>query len=259
MTSSRSTPTRALRDDPFPRSARSHAAIRFASRRGFERTDYGLRTGWDGAAVASRSSLVSRKYRLGRFARVPLAARLEPDAAIRFASRRGFERTDYGLRTGWDSNPRGREPTRFPIVRLKPLGHPSNAAVDRPGTRPPSLHQHREWDGAAVAPRSSLVSRKNHVERSAHHPFAARPEPTPAIRFASRAWVRTLVTPTNTRDRIAGAHHIRREWDSNPRGPETNALAGRRLKPLGHPSKAETPRQEKRLRVAPLGLEPRLS
>ena len=29
----------------------------------------------------------------------------------------------------------------------------------------------------------------------------------------------------------------RREWDSNPRGPETNALAGRRLKPLGHPSK----------------------
>ena len=31
----------------------------------------------------------------------------------------------------------------------------------------------------------------------------------------------------------------RREWDSNPRGPETNALAGRRLKPLGHPSKAE--------------------
>ena len=28
-------------------------------------------------------------------------------------------------RTGWDSNPRGRKPTRFPIVRLKPLGHPS--------------------------------------------------------------------------------------------------------------------------------------
>ena len=33
------------------------------------------------------------------------------------------------LRTGWDSNPRGREPTRFPIVRLKPLGHPSHAGV----------------------------------------------------------------------------------------------------------------------------------
>ena len=28
-------------------------------------------------------------------------------------------------RTGWDSNPRGQMPTRFPVVRLKPLGHPS--------------------------------------------------------------------------------------------------------------------------------------
>ena len=34
-------------------------------------------------------------------------------------------------RTGWDSNPRGREPTRFPIVRLKPLGHPSRHARGR--------------------------------------------------------------------------------------------------------------------------------
>jgi hypothetical protein len=34
----------------------------------------------------------------------------------------------------------------------------------------------------------------------------------------------------------------RREWDSNPRGPfGPNALAGRRLKPLGHPSKADAP------------------
>ncbi len=41
----------------------------------------------------------------------------------------------------------------------------------------------------------------------------------------------------------------RREWDSNPRGLASNALAGRRLKPLGHPSQT----------VAPLGLEPRLS
>ena len=29
----------------------------------------------------------------------------------------------------------------------------------------------------------------------------------------------------------------RRGWDSNPRGLSPNALAGRRLKPLGHPSK----------------------
>ena len=36
-------------------------------------------------------------------------------------------------RTGWDSNPRGLSPTRFPIVRLKPLGHPSLAWVRRYG------------------------------------------------------------------------------------------------------------------------------
>ena len=42
----------------------------------------------------------------------------------------------------------------------------------------------------------------------------------------------------------------RREWDSNPRGVATNALAGRRHKPLGHPSLQQ---------VAPLGFEPRLS
>ncbi len=47
----------------------------------------------------------------------------------------------------------------------------------------------------------------------------------------------------------------RREWDSNPRGVATNALAGRRHKPLGHPSKR---RQEPPV-IAPLGIEPRLS
>ena len=31
----------------------------------------------------------------------------------------------FNQRTEWDSNPRGLSPTRFPIVRLKPLGHPS--------------------------------------------------------------------------------------------------------------------------------------
>ena len=47
----------------------------------------------------------------------------------------------------------------------------------------------------------------------------------------------------------------RREWDSNPRGVATNALAGRRHKPLGHPSKRRPPSPE----IAPLGIEPRLS
>ena len=47
----------------------------------------------------------------------------------------------------------------------------------------------------------------------------------------------------------------RREWDSNPRGVATNALAGRRHKPLGHPSK----RRSRSPEIAPLGIEPRLS
>ena len=34
-------------------------------------------------------------------------------------------RLDSQERTGRDSNPRGQMPTRFPVVRLKPLGHPS--------------------------------------------------------------------------------------------------------------------------------------
>ena len=41
-------------------------------------------------------------------------------------------------RTGWDSNPRGRMPTRFPVVRLKPLGHPSfdTGQIGAPGFEP---------------------------------------------------------------------------------------------------------------------------
>lgn len=44
-------------------------------------------------------------------------------------------------RTGWDSNPRGLSPTRFPIVRLKPLGHPSLICRSRSGAE-----KRREWD-----------------------------------------------------------------------------------------------------------------
>ena len=41
-------------------------------------------------------------------------------------------------RTGWDSNPRGQMPTRFPVVRLKPLGHPSfkTGKIGAPGFEP---------------------------------------------------------------------------------------------------------------------------
>ncbi len=83
-------------------------------------------------------------------------------------------------RTGWDSNPRGLSPTRFPIVRLKPLGHPSR-----------------------VRNQMSLAATSHRIERPG----------------------------TRVRDR-----YERREWDSNPRGLSPNALAGRRHKPLGHPS-----------------------
>ena len=60
-------------------------------------------------------------------------------------------------RTGWDSNPRGREPTRFPIVRLKPLGHPSSKL----GTSPPDAYAS---DGsvrypARLDPRRALLRR----------------------------------------------------------------------------------------------------
>ncbi len=52
----------------------------------------------------------------------------------------GFEsRRAWALRTEWDSNPRGLSPTRFPIVRLKPLGHPSRYLFDASGTE-------AEWD-----------------------------------------------------------------------------------------------------------------
>lgn len=47
------------------------------------------------------------------------------DPARRAGQRLPSFRTTVTKRTGWDSNPRGLAPTRFPIVRLKPLGHPS--------------------------------------------------------------------------------------------------------------------------------------
>ena len=83
-------------------------------------------------------------------------------------------------RTGWDSNPRGREPTRFPIVRLKPLGHPSHETdvVHRPGVGWTSLR-------------------------------SARPH-----------WVKSLRDFTWVRIRNHRRPSFqRREWDSNPRGP----------------------------------------
>ncbi len=65
------------------------------------------------------------------------------------------------LRTGWDSNPRGLAPTRFPIVRLKPLGHPSRIqSTAEPLPRVPM--QRREWDsteGVGFEPTRAFAQR----------------------------------------------------------------------------------------------------
>src|SRR5690606_38763828 len=119
-----STASGASRNHHLARSARPTLAIFSEDRRGFEFSLFGQRTGWDGLA----SLAASREYRVWRASRdhhLPRSAR--PTLAIFSEDRRGFEFSLFGQRTGWDSNPRGREPTRFPIVRLKPLGHPSSS------------------------------------------------------------------------------------------------------------------------------------
>ena len=146
-------------------------------------------------------------------------------------------------RTGWDSNPRGREPTRFPIVRLKPLGHPSSSL----GTNPPrhcarrwarpvcSVNQRREWDGLAAlavsrdfplgalgAINTPARSTRPNAPRSAAQLARVGSNPEPVRRFFSAEGVG--FEPTRTF--------------------RSNALAGRRLKPLGHPSKAGTVRAD---------------
>ena len=83
-------------------------------------------------------------------------------------------------RTGWDSNPRGREPTRFPIVRLKPLGHPSlyqrchQDFVTRALFSPNSWLARRGWDLAAVASGDPRCVASHSVRRSARTDAPAR-------------------------------------------------------------------------------------
>ena len=92
----------------------------------------------------------------------------------------------------------------------------------------------------------SLVSLDN-LPGSRQPILLARLKPTQ--RASSKlAWVRTEWLKTD------GGSGIRTHADA-----KSNALAGRRLKPLGHPSKAETLPNVKHLLIAPLGLEPRLS
>jgi hypothetical protein len=134
-------------------------------------------------------------------------------------SPRGLEPTTFLLlRTGWDSNPRGLSPTRFPIVRLKPLGHPSRDVAPWPALR-------REWDGPRFA-RSSRVTPFSGALR-AHTPSALGSNPA-----SQSPWVgipETVLSLLPTEGVGFEPTRVLRP----------NALAGRRLKPLGHPSKAD--------------------
>lgn len=169
--------------------------------------------------------------RSARCARITIwPARLEPRYAIRCADRpRGFEFETLLLiqkRTGWDSNPRGREPTRFPIVRLKPLGHPSSYARDE-STRPCASRWIRPFVGSVEPEWDSSLRANHHLARS------TRPTLCDLL-CRSPAWVRIR----NLSD-LLQAEGVGFEPTRTFR---SNALAGRRLKPLGHPSKAGTVR-----------------
>ncbi len=67
----------------------------------------------------------------------------------------------FDLRTEWDSNPRGLAPTRFPIVRLKPLGHPSRHR--RAAARPQNLIASQLTEGVGW---TSLRSARTHAASS---------------------------------------------------------------------------------------------
>ena len=134
-------------------------------------------------------------------------------------------------------------------------------------------HTPNGWGGIELRSPSAILARLGGplLDRKADHTQAPRLEPTPpngwgGIRtheginphdFQSCALSRSATHPSS--DQTGDPKPTspsrfgkkRREWDSNPRGLASNALAGRRLKPLGHPSHNRT--------VAPLGLEPRLS
>jgi hypothetical protein len=162
-------------------------------------------------------------------------------------------------RTGWDSNPRGRLPTRFPIVRLKPLGHPSRSKRPRTGSAHDPRSASRPLDTKLRAPPKSGMELRSAFGRSslrlrvgragAGHPAVANVDPT-LRRPADGAWVRTHLLPEATRHLTPRFESRGRRFQTEGVGFEptrtfrSNALAGRRLKPLGHPSKAETLRMK---------------
>ena len=171
------------------------------------------------ASVSGRGGIRSRGRRQPADGepRTRSAARLHP----------GFE--DHPVwgrlrrkRTGWDSNPRGREPTRFPIVRLKPLGHPSEHTCGPTtcGEDPP------DNCGVAENEASSCVPQRTDVELRRRAPLASgengirnrrprqRAEGEPRTRSARRLNPGFEAQPLRGR-----LHRKRRGWDSNPRDP----------------------------------------
>ena len=84
-------------------------------------------------------------------------------------------------RTGWDSNPRGQMPTRFPVVRLKPLGHPSLIAGPREDRRSVCSRGARIRTGDLCDPNAALY-------RTEPRPVWIEPSPIFAFGFMERNW-----------------------------------------------------------------------
>jgi hypothetical protein len=180
----------------------------------------------NGVGWASLCSAASRDIPLGALRAnhhlAPLGSTHAPDLLRR--SPRGFEFMSCCSfkRTGWDSNPRGREPTRFPIVRLKPLGHPSsplgsNATLalcfaDRAWVRFQDPVGLSKTEGVGLLRCASRVAGPARWRAPRESPLRpARLEPH-APRSASQI-------ARGFESKIRSVCRKRREWDSNPRGP----------------------------------------
>ena len=105
--------------------------------------------------------------------------------------------------------------------------------------------------------RSSLLSRNQRGWRFATPWLLLESNPLSALPAEVHVGSNGPVSHPRVDNHLSG-YFKRREWDSNPRGVATNALAGRRHKPLGHPSKGD-PLIAHLQKVALLGIEPRLS
>ena len=181
---------------------------------------------WD-----SRFARSSRGFTLDRFAPTNLTARLEPPVLIRalYQNSRCFTAV----------------PNRGARIRTGDLCDP-NAALYRTEPRPGTNSGQSMYGRVELTSLRSVISRKCLPGHLPTH-FCRSTRTYLVIFCEDHVGSNPII--------ILASCFQRREWDSNPRGVATNALAGRRHKPLGHPSKR---RQEPPV-IAPLGIEPRLS